>query len=181
MRSSKFAGIPRRHSRAITVARDWTPLAVLLFALLPGFAQVQPRPDAASESANPYPAPAIIANICPKFVLQGVARRVKFYGAYFDNPRFEYEDEDLLFRDFRVDPDARSFTVTVEARREAPAGKRQFKLAGQNEMSREVLFYVLKPQDRALLQRDLVRCPAMKDEVEIPDKPGAKQPTRPPQ
>jgi hypothetical protein len=48
-------------------------------------------------------------------------------------------------------------------------------------MSREVVLYVLKPQDRALLQRDLVRCPAMKDEVEIPGKPGAKQPARPPQ
>jgi hypothetical protein len=156
-------------------------LAALMFLLPPGFAQATTRPVTPQEPAGAQPGPPIIANICPRFVLQGVPRRIKFYGAYFSDPKFEYEGEDILFRDFRVEPDARSFTVTVEAKREAPSGKRQFKLTGQNEMGREVLFYVLKPQDRALLQRDLVRCPAMKDEVEVPDKPGAKQPTRPPQ
>ena len=164
-----------------TRRRFWIPAALFLCLLLPGFAQVRPRPDVSPETPAQQPEPAIVANICPRFVLQGVARRIKFYGAYFAEPQFEYEGEDLAFRDFRVDPDARSFMVTIEAKREAPVGKRQLKLVGQNEMSREVVLYVLKPQDRALLQRDLVRCPAMKDEVEIPDRPGTQRPTRPPQ
>jgi hypothetical protein len=177
---SAHTACPIAHLR--TRRRSWIAAALFLCLMLPGFAQVRPRPDAPPESsAQQQPEQAIVANICPRFVLQGVARRIKFYGAYFADPQFEYEGEDLAFRDFRVNPDARSFTVTIEAKREAPVGKRLLKLVGQSEMSREVVFYVLKPQDRALLQRDLVRCPAMKDEVEIPDKPSAKQPAQPPQ
>ncbi len=58
-----------------------------------------------------------------------------------------------------------SLTVTVEATSTARTGKRTLLLiSSSKEMVQSLEFYILKREDKALLQKDLLRCPLMKEE-----------------
>lgn len=170
--ASHAAGYPR-----LPRSRCWALLGALIaLSAVPPASSGQSRQEAAPAAPAATP---ILTNICPKFVLQGVPRRIKFYGAHMTDAQIEYEGDDLSFRDYKVDPDNLAFSVIIEATRTAPVGKRVLTIVGQQETGREAIVYVLKREDRALLQRDLARCPWMKGDTESPDSKGSGR--RPPQ
>ncbi len=123
---------------------------------------------------NPGPEPAlpegrtVVANLCPKFAVAGTSRRLKFYGTGLATLELKAEEEDLSFLDYTFDPDGMAFTVTVEVKPTARTGRRTLTvLLGASEPRnpvQEVTLYVLKKEDKALLQKDLVRCPWMREE-----------------
>jgi hypothetical protein len=147
-------------SRSIPWIVSW----VLLLSLCPVLAQ-NPSPEPAPVPPEGKP---LVANLCPKFAIAGTSRRLKFYGAHLAGIELKAEDEDLSFLDYTFDPNGMAFSVTVDTKPTARIGKRTLLLlVGATEPKnpvQEITLYVLKKEDKALLQKDLVRCPWMREE-----------------
>jgi hypothetical protein len=149
-------------------------LPFYLFFLPASYAQT-----AITEPATPVATEKpIAANICPKFSLIGIPRRIKLYGANLSGIQLKSE-EDLIFSEYTPDADFMSLIVTVEAIPTARPGKRTLLLIDSNkEVVQSITFYLLKREDKALLQKDLLRCPLMKEEPAV-KAPKNATPARP--
>lgn len=163
-----YNALPMRMKRHALSLREGCGGLVLFCLCIPVLGQQVPTAPPPEDELSP---PLIFANICPKFILIGVPRRVKFYGAAMTGVQIRYEEEDLLFSGYEVDLDELAFTVIIEATDKAEVGKHVLTLVkGEEETGPEAILYVLRREDRALLQRDLVRCPWMKDQYITADK-----------
>lgn len=140
-------------------------LAFVVFWFLSPTAKAQaPVPGPAAPTTTIAEEKPVVANVCPKFCLIATPRRIKLYGANLSGIQLKSE-EDLIFSDYQPDPDSMSLTVTVEAASTARTGKRTLLLiSSSKEMVQSLEFYILKREDKALLQKDLLRCPQMKEE-----------------
>ncbi len=139
-------------------------LFFLLLSFLPLPAQNPVMQNApAAEGSN-----TLIANYCPKLILAGTARRVKFYGAHLAEVELKSEEDDISFYDYITDADHLAFTVTIEAKPTARLGRRNILLlvgaAEPKNPIQTLTIYVLKKEDKALMQKDLMRCPWMREE-----------------
>jgi len=152
----------------------WILFPILLVSLLPLQAQ-NPVPQGVPVQDG---GKTLIANYCPKLVLAGAPRRIKFYGANLAEVELKSEEDDISFYDYTTDPDRLAFTVTIEPKPTARLGKRNiFLLVGASEPKNPIqtlTLYVLKKEDKALMQKDLMRCPWMREEE------SAKTPKQPP-